>query len=151
MLSAFLNPEMLSLLTGSVTGFIFKSMAEKRKNDQEKFMRLLQAQDASDDSANQAAQRVSDAGGKLVRRVIDICILFATIVAPFIIAFNDGITTVVEHTETVYGWWDILKLFPEEKTLFTEVDGFLFTPENIILPLLGALILSLNLAAISIP
>ena len=56
MLSAFLNPEMLSLLTGSVTGFIFKSMAEKRKNDQEKFMRLLQAQEASDDSANQAAE-----------------------------------------------------------------------------------------------
>ena len=127
MISAFLNPEMLSLLTGSVTGFIFKSMAEKRKNDHEKFMRAMQAQEASDDSANQAAQRVSDAGGKLVRRVIVICILFATIVAPFIIAFNDGITTVVEHTETVYGWWDILKLFPEEKTLFTEVDGFLFT------------------------
>ncbi len=130
MISAFLNPEMLSLLTGSVTGFIFKSMAEKRKNDHEKFMRAMQAQEASNDSANQAAQRVSDAGGKLVRRVIVICILFATIVAPFIIAFNDGITTVVEHTETVYGWWDILKLFPEEKTLFTEVDGFLFTPEN---------------------
>ena len=130
MISAFLNPEMLSLLTGSVTGFIFKSMAEKRKNDHEKFMRAMQAQEASDDSANQAAQRVSDAGGKLVRRVIVICILFATIVAPFIIAFSDGITTVVEHTETVYGWWDILKLFPEEKTLFTEVDGFLFTPEN---------------------
>ena len=130
MISAFLNPEMLSLLTGSVTGFIFKSIAEKRKNDHEKFMRAMQAQEASDDSANQAAQRVSDAGGKLVRRVIVICILFATIVAPFIIAFNDGITTVVEHTETVYGWWDILKLFPEEKTLFTEVDGFLFTPEN---------------------
>jgi len=56
--------------------------------------------------------------------------LFATIIAPFIIAFNDGITTVVEHTETVYGWWDLLKMFPEEKTIFTEVDGFLFTPEN---------------------
>ena len=130
MISAFLNPEMLSLLTGSVTGFIFKSMAEKRKNEQEKFMRVLQAQEASDDSANQAAERVSDAGGKLVRRCIVICILFATIIAPFIIAFNDGITTVVEHTETVYGWWDLLKMFPEEKTIFTEVDGFLFTPEN---------------------
>jgi len=23
-----------------------------------------------------------------------------------------------------------LKMFPEEKTIFTEVDGFLFTPEN---------------------
>ncbi len=118
MISAFLNPEMLSLLTGSVTGFIFKSMAEKRKNEQEKFMRVLQAQEASDDSANQAAERVSDAGGKLVRRCIVICILFATIIAPFIIAFNDGITTVVEHTETVYGWWDLLKRFPEEKTIF---------------------------------
>ena len=139
MISAFLNPEMLSLLTGSVTGFIFKSMAEKRKNDHEKFMRAMQAQEASNDSANRAAQRVSDAGGKLVRRVIVICILFATIVAPFIIAFNDGITTVVEHTETVYGWWDILKLFPEEKTLFTEVDGFLFTPEsrNILVTIVG--------------
>tara|TARA_R110002012_G_scaffold12690_1_gene56098 strand:+ start:36492 stop:36941 length:450 start_codon:yes stop_codon:yes gene_type:complete len=130
MISAFLNPEMLSLLTGSVTGFIFKSMAEKRQNEQEKFMRVLKAQEASDDSADKAAQRVSDAGGKLVRRCIVICILFATIIAPFIIAFNDGITTVVEHTETVYGWWDLLKMFPEEKTLFTDVDGFLFTPEN---------------------
>ena len=130
MLTAFLNPEMLSLLTGSVTGFIFKSMAEKRKNDHEKFMRAMQAQEASDDSANQAAARVSDAGGKLVRRGIVVCILFATIVAPFIIAFNDGITTVVEHKEIVYGWWDLLKMFPEEKTVFTDVDGFLFTPEN---------------------
>ena len=88
MLTAFLNPEMLSLLTGSVTGFIFKSLAEKRQQEQDRFMRLLEAQKASDDSADKAAARVSDAAGKWVRRLIVICILFATIVAPFIIAFD---------------------------------------------------------------
>jgi hypothetical protein len=130
MLTAFLNPEMLSLLTGSVTGFIFKSLAEKRQQEQDRFMRLLEAQKASDDSADKAAARVSISAGKWVRRLIVICILFATIVAPFIIAFSDGITTVVEHTETVYDWWDLFKMFPHETTLYTEVDGFLFTPEN---------------------
>ena len=33
----FLSPDFLSLLTGSATGFLFKAMAERRAQDQERF------------------------------------------------------------------------------------------------------------------
>ena len=47
--------------------------------------------------ADAAVGRVSIDAGKLVRRFIVLCIMFGTIIAPFIIAYSDGVTTVVEH------------------------------------------------------
>ena len=123
----FLSPDFLSLLTGSATGFLFKAMAERRAQDQERFKMAMGVAEKAD----AAVSRVSIDAGKLVRRFIVLCIMFGTILAPFIIAYSDGVTTVVEHESTVYKPWDLLGLFGEEKVrTYTPVEGYLYTEEN---------------------
>ena len=125
----FLSPDFLSLLTGSATGFLFKAMAERRAQDQERFK--MGIAEKENENADAAVSRVSIDAGKLVRRFIVLCIMFGTILAPFIIAYSDGVTTVVEHESTVYKPWDLLGLFGEEKVrTYTPVEGYLYTEEN---------------------
>ena len=52
MIETLLTTEFLSLVGGSLTGFIFKSIAEKRQNEQERFNRLLDANKVSNESYN---------------------------------------------------------------------------------------------------
>ena len=123
----FLSPDFLSLLAGSATGFLFKAMAERRAQEQERWKMAM----GTAEKADAAVSRVSIDAGKLVRRFIVVVILFGTIIAPFIIAYSDGITTVVEHESTVYKPWDLLGLFGEEKVrTYTPVEGYLYTEEN---------------------
>ena len=127
----FLSPDFLSLLTGSATGFLFKAMAERRQQDHERFQMAMGKAEKENEHADAAVQRVGIDAGKLVRRFIVFCIMFGTIIAPFIIAFSDGVTTVVEHESTVYKSWDLLKLFPAENVrTYTPVEGYLYTEEN---------------------
>ena len=127
----FLSPDFLSLLTGSATGFLFKAMAERRQHDHERFMQAMGKAEKENEHADAAVQRVGIDAGKLVRRFIVLCIMFGTILAPFIIAYSDGVTTVVEHESTVYKSWDLLGLFGEEKVrTYTPVEGYLYTEEN---------------------
>ena len=127
----FLSPDFLSLLTGSATGFLFKAMAERRQQDHERFQMAMGKAEKENEHADAAVQRVGIDAGKLVRRFIVLCIMFGTIIAPFIIAYSDGVTTVVEHEATVYKSWDLLKLFPAENVrTYTPVEGYLYTEEN---------------------
>jgi len=127
----FLSPDFLSLMAGSATGFLFKAMAERRAQDQERFKMAMGKAEKENEHADAAVGRVSIDAGKLVRRFIVLCIMFGTIIAPFIIAYSDGITTVVEHESTVYKPWDLLGLFGEEKVrTYTPVEGYLYTEEN---------------------
>ena len=130
MIEGLLTTEFLSLVGGSVTGFIFKSLAEKRQNEQERFNRILEANKASNESYNQAIERVSSDAGKWVRRFIVLCILFGTILAPFILPFF-SVPTVVELVENKPHFLDFFGLFGTyEDTTFVPVDGYLFTTEN---------------------
>jgi|TARA_E500000331_G_scaffold164834_1_gene159697 hypothetical protein len=127
----FLSPDFLSLLAGSATGFLFKAMAERRAQEQERWKMAMGTAEKENEHADAAVSRVSIDAGKLVRRFIVVVILFGTIIAPFIIAYSDGITTVVEHESTVYKPWDLLGLFGEEKVrTYTPVEGYLYTEEN---------------------
>lgn len=129
--------ELISLIAGSATGFIFRYMAEKRQAEQENFKRLLEANDRTNRNQNEAVKRVPIDAGKAVRQIIVLAILFGTIVAPFVLPFF-GIPTVVEvietHPEILFG------LIPETKeTIFQSVSGYLFTQENrqILLAIVG--------------
>ena len=120
--------ELISLIAGSATGFIFRHMAEKRQNEQENFKRLLDANERTNRNQNEAVQRVSVDAGKAVRQIIVLMVLFGTIAAPFVLPFF-GIPTIVEvskiHPELLFG------LIPENKeTIFQTVNGYLFTQEN---------------------
>ena len=106
-------------------------MAVRRAQDQERFKMAMGVAEKENEHANEAVSRVSIDAGKLVRRFIVLCIMFGTIIAPFIIAYSDGVTTVVEHESTHYKPWDLLGLFGEEKVrTYTPVEGYLYTEEN---------------------
>lgn len=120
--------ELISLIAGSATGFIFRYMAEKRQSEAENFKRLLDANKQTTDNQDRAVQRVSVDAGKAVRQIIVLMVLFGTIAAPFVLPFF-GIPTIVEVTQTnpevLFG------LIPETKeTIFQTVNGYLFTQEN---------------------
>ena len=130
MLETVLTTEFLSLVGGSLTGFLFRTMAEKRQNEKERFERTLSLIDKRTEVANAAVQRVSVDAGKRVRRFIVLCILFGTILAPFILPFFN-IPTIVEIEETKNAPLDLFGLFGTNTYIsFETINGYLFTTEN---------------------
>ena len=120
--------ELLTLIGGATTGFIFRYMAEKRMAEQENFKRLLDANARTNSNQNEATKRVPIDAGKAVRQLIVLAVLFGAIVAPFVLPFFD-IPTVVEVTqinpEILFG------IIPETKeTIFHTVSGYLYTQET---------------------
>jgi hypothetical protein len=120
--------ELISLIGGSATGFIFRHMAEKRQAEKEAFDRLITANIKTTQNQDAAVKRVPIDAGKTVRQLIVLMVLFGTIAAPFVLPFF-GIPTIVEvdHTspEILFG------LIPETKEkVFQTVNGYLFTQEN---------------------
>ena len=136
MLTSFLTPEFLTLIGSSLTGFLFRFWAEKRKDQKEMFERAMAQSKRQDESADLAVKRVSVDAGKIIRRIIVVTILFGTILAPFILPFF-SIPTVVEVTEKSGSF---LGLFGGDTSIkFQEVYGYLFTEENrqILLTIVG--------------
>jgi len=130
MLESLLTTEFLSLVGGSAVGFIFRAMAERRKAEQERFDRTLSLIDKRKEVADAAVQRVSVEAGKVVRRTIVLCILFGTIIAPFLLPFFD-IPVTVEIEESKPAPLDFFGLFGTNKYIsFETVRGYLFTTEN---------------------
>lgn len=126
----FLTAEFLSLIGSSLVGFLFRSNAERRKEQAEVFNRIIDANKASNESFDSAKDRVSISAGKWVRRGIVVTILFGTIMAPFMLPFFE-IPTVVEIEETRRQWWDIFGLAGTFTTTTLEpVDGYLLLKEN---------------------
>ena len=120
----------MSLVGSSLVGFLFRSNAERRKEQAEVFNRIIDANKASNESYDSATDRVSISAGKWVRRGIVIAILFGTILAPFILPFFE-VPTVVEIEETRRQWWDIFGLAGTYTSITLEpVDGYLMIKEN---------------------
>lgn len=129
--------ELLSLIGGSATGFLFRYIAEKRAAEQENFKRLIEKFTMTEKSMEAASKRVPIDVGKGVRQFIVLMVLFGTIVAPFVLPFF-GIPTIVEinqtHPEALFG------LIPQTtETIFQTINGYLFTTENrqILLSIVG--------------
>ena len=123
-----MNPELLSLIGGSLAGFIFRHMAEKRQAEKEIFERLIAANVKTKENQDKAAKRVPIDAGKVTRRIIVLSVLFGAILAPFVLPFF-GISTVVEYTKDNPEW--LFGLIPATKeTVFETVNGFLFTKES---------------------
>lgn len=123
-----MNPELLSLIGGSLAGFIFRHMAEKRQSEKEIFERLIAANTQTTKNQDSAAKRVPIDAGKITRRIIVLSVLFGAILAPFILPFF-GIPTVVEYNRTNPEW--LFGLIPTStETVFETVNGFLYTKEN---------------------
>lgn len=120
--------ELITLIAGSATGFIFRHMAENRKNAQENFQRAMAFKKQATASQDAAIKRVPIDTGKGVRQMIVLVVLFGTIIAPFVLPFW-GISTIVEvdHTspELLFG------LIPSSnEKIFQTINGYLYTSEN---------------------
>lgn len=119
------TPELLSLLGGGLTGFLFRYLAEKRQDQKEIFERLLQTRQEDQKSQDAAIKRIPPDAGKAVRRFIVMIILFGAVVAPFILPFF-GIPTIVEtiekNPEFLFG------LIPaQDETIFTPIYGYYYS------------------------
>ena len=110
--------ELLSMLGGSVAGFVFRFMAVQAEAQAAALEGLLKAQGAADDSADRAAARGSVFG----RRMLLVGILWVVALAPFIGALI-GIPTFVE---TDPASWDLLGIFTGG---FEELRGIVLLQE----------------------
>ena len=134
---SFLTPEFLSLIGGSLVGFLFRYSAEKRQNDKELFERLIASNKQTTENQDKAAARVPVDIGRGIRQLIVLTVLFATLIAPFILPFF-GVPTFIEVDQV--NPEGLLGVIPEyTKKFFVEINGYLFTSENrqILLSVIG--------------
>ena len=108
--------EIITLLGGSITGFIFKFMAKRSQDNQKKFEMLM----------NAAAQRATGAAGSWVRRFIVISIMFGVILAPFLATLlSIPVIMEVEQVRPI-----LFGLFGNRtEKIFVESMGYVLIPE----------------------
>jgi hypothetical protein len=123
-----ISPELISLVGGAATGFLFRYMAQKSQDQKEIFERLIAANKQTTENQDKAAQRVPLDVGKGIRQLIVLAVLFATLLAPFILPFF-GLPTFVEVDATTPE--GLFGLIPESsRKYFVEINGFLFASET---------------------
>ena len=120
--------ELLSLIGGGVTGFLFKYWAQRAQDQKEIFERLIKSNQQTTNNQDKAAQRVPLNVGRNVRRLIVLTCLFAVVAAPFVLPFF-GIPTFAEfdqkQPESVFG------MIPETtRRYFVEIPGYFLAQEN---------------------
>ena len=118
--------ELLSLLGGSLTGFIFRFLAAKAEQDKVRFERMMKAIDKADESADKASKRDGDVG-KMVRQFIVVSVIFSIVISPFVMAFM-GIPTYLEVDFQSGGGWFGFSDSHTQKA-FVEISGNLITSE----------------------
>lgn len=123
-----MTPELLSLIGGGVTGFLFKYWAQRAQDQKEMFERLIKANQQTTDNQDKAAQRVPLDVGKNVRRLIVLTCLFAVVAAPFVLPFF-GIPTFAEFTQNQPQ--SFFGLIPDTtRRYFVEIPGYFLAQEN---------------------
>ena len=129
--------ELISMIGGGATGFLFKYMAQKSADQKQMFEQLIKANKQTTENQDKAVQRVSIDAGRVVRQIIVLTVLFGAFAAPFILPFF-GVPTFIEvdvkNPEGLFG------LIPEtSRKVFVEVNGFFWSSENrqILLSIVG--------------
>jgi len=123
-----ISSELISLVGGAATGFLFRYMAQKSQDQKEIFERLIAANKQTTENQDKAALRVPLDTGKGIRQLIVLSVLFATLMAPFILPFF-GLPTFVEVDATTPE--GLFGLIPQStRKYFVEINGFLFASET---------------------
>jgi hypothetical protein len=118
--------ELITMIGGSITGFIFRYLAERAKERAELYKIAMGYKKAELEAADAAAKRVPIDAGKWVRRLIVVCCLFGVILAPFILSVL-GMSTIVQVEETNPSWF--FGLFGGgTEIVFVELKGYLMQP-----------------------
>ena len=115
-----MTTELLAMLGGGFSGFVFKLIGTMVQNQAAITEGLIKKQQASDASADAAAARV-DAFGAWTRRIIVLTVLFGVIIAPFILAHSEeGVTVATEYSK----WFGFVK-----GTAYETLHGYIILPE----------------------
>jgi len=112
--------ELLSMLGGGISGFVMRLVASQAEAQGRALDAMLQKQEMADKSSEAAANR----GGVWVRRLIAISILFAVIIAPFVLSLLN--VPVALEKESGGG---IFSLIFGSRNGYINVDGFVLLPE----------------------
>ena len=112
--------ELLAMLGGGLSGFVMKMIASQAEAQQRQVELMLRKQEVVDASADKAAGR----GGVIVRRTIAFTILFAMVIAPFIMALINIPVTVIDEARG-----GLLGFLGFSKPLVTQMGGFVLLPE----------------------
>tara|TARA_A100001011_G_scaffold377795_1_gene441871 strand:- start:438 stop:842 length:405 start_codon:yes stop_codon:yes gene_type:complete len=115
-----MSVELLAMLGGGVSGFIMKMIAAQAEAQTRNFEMLLRKQEAADVSADKASER----GGVWIRRIFVGFVLFAVIIAPFILSLLS--TPVTIEKDSAGGLLSFLGL---SSTGWQSLDGFVLLPE----------------------
>ena len=113
-----MTDELLGLGAGSTMGYVFKFMATMQQQQAATVESLIKKQNAADESADKAAKRSND--GVWVRRGIVATILFAVVIIPFIMAFQEQGLTISKES-------NFLGLFTFEN--YKELSGMVLISE----------------------
>ena len=115
-----MTTELLAMLGGGFSGFVFKLIGTMVQNQAAITEGLIKKQEASDKSADAAAARV-DAFGAWTRRIIVLTVLFGVIIAPFILAHSEeGVTVASEYKK----WFGLMS-----GTTYQTLHGYIILPE----------------------
>ena len=115
-----MTTELIAMLGGGASGFIFKLIGTMVSNQQAIAEGLIKKQRSSDESADRADKR-GGPGGAWVRRFIVIVVLFGVVVAPFLLAHSgDGVTVANEYSK----WFGLMK-----GTSYQTLHGYVILPE----------------------
>lgn len=113
-----MSDELLGLGAGSTMGYVFKFMSTMQQQQASTVENLIKKQNVADESADLASKRSND--GVWVRRGIVATILFAVVVIPFIMAFQEQGLTISKET-------NVLGLFTFEN--YKELSGMVLISE----------------------
>ena len=122
-----MSVELITMAAGGLAGFIFRYLAERAKERAEIYKMAIGMKKAQDESADKAAKRVPVDAGKWVRRAIVCAILFAVVLAPFILSLT-GYSTIVQ-VETEAPKWLFGLFGGGTEIMFVEMKGYLMIPE----------------------
>ena len=112
-----MTTELIAMLGGGASGFIFKLIGQLVSNQQATVKAMLAKQQVADESHDRASSR----GGEWVRRVIVCTVLFAVVIAPFILAHSPEGVTVGQETSGFFGLFKGVK--------YQTLNGYLILPE----------------------
>jgi hypothetical protein len=112
--------ELIAMLGGGISGFIMKLIASQAEAQARNFEMMLRKQEAADISADRASAR----GGVWIRRIFVGFILFAVIIAPFILSLLDTPVTIEKNSAG-----GLLSFLGLNFTGWQSLDGFVLLPE----------------------
>lgn len=118
--------ELLTMGFGALTGFIFKFMAERSRQNEQQFKMLIESRNLEIKERDAASKR-DGMGGVWVRRLLVLSVLFGVILAPFLLAvwgLPIFMQVNIQRPEYLFGLFG-----GGTEVKFVELGGYLIIPE----------------------